>query len=56
MPQDLLHQLDEGGRLVIPIGTRSSQQLQRITRRGNTFETEELDLVSFVPLLEGTEV
>ena len=55
VPQDLLHQLDEGGRLVIPIGTRSSQRLQRITRRGNAFETEELELVSFVPLLEGTE-
>ena len=55
MPRDLLDQLDEGGRLVIPIGTRNSQQLQRITRRGEIFETEKLGLVSFVPLLEGTE-
>jgi len=55
VPQDLLDQLDEGGRLVIPIGTRNSQQLQRITRRGDIFKIEKLELVSFVPLLEGTE-
>lgn len=55
VPQDLLDQLDEGGRLVIPIGRRGGQKLQCITRRGNAFETEELGLVSFVPLVEGTD-
>lgn len=55
VPQELLDQLAEGGRLVIPIGRRGAQRLQCITRRGNTFESEELGLVSFVPLVEGID-
>ena len=55
VPQELLEQLDEGGRLVIPIGRRDGQRLQCITRRGNVFETEELGLVSFVPLVKGID-
>ena len=55
VPQDLLEQLDDGGRLVVPVGTRGGQRLECITRRGNAFESEALGLVSFVPLVEGTE-
>ncbi|MBH97724.1 MAG: protein-L-isoaspartate O-methyltransferase [Rhodospirillaceae bacterium] len=53
VPKDLLDQLDEGGRLIIPIGTENEQRLKCITRRGDIYETEELGVVSFVPLIEG---
>jgi len=40
IPQELLDQLDDGGRLVIPIGARGGQRLECVTRRGNAFESE----------------
>jgi protein-L-isoaspartate(D-aspartate) O-methyltransferase len=55
IPPELLDQLDEGGRLVIPIGARGQQTLVRVTRHGNELEREELLPVSFVPFVEGTE-
>jgi protein-L-isoaspartate(D-aspartate) O-methyltransferase len=55
VPPELLEQLDEGGRMVIPIGGRGRQHLLRITRHGNEFDEEELTPVSFVPFVEGTE-
>jgi protein-L-isoaspartate(D-aspartate) O-methyltransferase len=55
VPPELLDQLDEGGRLVIPIGARGQQMLVRMTRHGNELEREELLPVSFVPFVEGTE-
>jgi protein-L-isoaspartate(D-aspartate) O-methyltransferase len=53
VPQALLDQLDEGGRLVIPVGPRGRQELLEITRHGDDFERRSLGLVSFVPLLGG---
>jgi protein-L-isoaspartate(D-aspartate) O-methyltransferase len=55
VPPELLEQLDEGGRLVIPIGPRGRQSLVRITREGNEFKRRRLTAVSFVPFVEGTE-
>jgi protein-L-isoaspartate(D-aspartate) O-methyltransferase len=55
VPPELLEQLDEGGRLVIPIGARGQQMLLRVTRSGDEFKREELLPVSFVPFVEGTE-
>jgi protein-L-isoaspartate(D-aspartate) O-methyltransferase len=55
IPQRLLDQLADGGRMLIPIGERGRQTLVRVTRRGDQFEREELQPVSFVPLIEGTE-
>jgi protein-L-isoaspartate(D-aspartate) O-methyltransferase len=55
IPTELLEQLADGGRLVIPAGRRGAQALLRVTREGNRMQREELALVSFVPLLEGTE-
>jgi protein-L-isoaspartate(D-aspartate) O-methyltransferase len=55
IPPELLDQLDEGGRLIIPIGARGQQMLVRVTRYGNELEREELLPVSFVPFVEGTE-
>jgi protein-L-isoaspartate(D-aspartate) O-methyltransferase len=56
VPDSLLEQLADGGCLVIPVGKSSDQQaLQCITRTGDTFITEEIFPVVFVPLLRGTE-
>ncbi len=54
LPQALLDQLDDGGRLVIPVGTIGCQELLRITRRGDEWQREVLSAVSFVPLVQGT--
>jgi protein-L-isoaspartate(D-aspartate) O-methyltransferase len=53
VPQALLDQLADGGRLVIPIGTDREQVLLRITRRGDRFDKDSLGPVTFVPLLQG---
>lgn len=52
VPQELLSQLAEGGRMVIPIGT-DSQTLFLIERLNNEFKKTELEAVKFVPLLGG---
>ncbi|MFN3164265.1 MAG: protein-L-isoaspartate(D-aspartate) O-methyltransferase [Pseudohongiellaceae bacterium] len=53
IPDELLAQLADGGRLVIPVGGNDHQELKLITRIGNEFESQTLDLVRFVPLLRG---
>jgi len=54
IPEALLEQLSpEGGRLIIPVGSRARQTLMLVTRNDNIFEHEELDPVIFVPLLTG---
>lgn len=50
VPQALLEQLADGGRLVLPLGGRYPQMLKRYTRRGDTFEEEDLEPVLFVPM------
>jgi protein-L-isoaspartate(D-aspartate) O-methyltransferase len=39
VPVLLLYQLAERGRLIIPVGDRGEQRLQRVTRYGDQFET-----------------
>lgn len=52
VPQPLLEQLDpDGGRLVMPIGTRESQTLTLVVRNGSEVESRELEPVVFVPLI-----
>jgi len=53
VPVKLLEQLKEGGRLVAPIGPEGSQELLRLTRRGDQYMRERLGFVSFVPLVGG---
>ena len=53
LPDPLLHQLADGGRLVIPVGPPRRQDLLLIERSGDTFEQTSLGPVSFVPLLGG---
>lgn len=51
IPQALLDQLTDGGRLVIPVGRRGGQYLERWTRRGSDFDKEKIIPVAFVPLI-----
>lgn len=52
VPPALLDQLSEGGIMVIPVGT-DEQKLLKITRQGDTFLSEVIELVRFVPLVAG---
>ncbi len=49
-PQPLLDQLVDGGRLVIPVGSRGNQHLEVWTRMGKDFNCENNLAVAFVPL------
>ncbi len=51
VPPPLRDQLAEGGRLLIPLGTRDEQLLTVLTRRGNELERVDVSPVRFVPLL-----
>ncbi|MDH3353768.1 MAG: protein-L-isoaspartate(D-aspartate) O-methyltransferase [Chromatiales bacterium] len=53
IPPVLLHQLSDGGRMIIPVGVSGNQQLVSITRRGEEFYQDDLDRVLFVPMLPG---
>lgn len=51
VPQPLVDQLKEGGRLVIPVGERGGiQKLIRLTKSNGTLHQEEVLDVRFVPL------
>lgn len=52
VPDDLVQQLNIGGRLVIPVGNDEKQMMLRITRVSeNEYEREELADFKFVPLI-----
>lgn len=52
MPEELYQQLNNGGRLIIPVGEQN-QQLHCITKRENNFESKIIEAVRFVPLVAG---
>jgi len=51
VPEPLRAQLAEGGRLILPVGGADNQELLRIERHGNSFETRALEACRFVPLI-----
>ena len=51
VPQTLLSQLTEDGRLVVPVGSVTGQELLIITRHGDGYEQERSVPCRFVPLL-----
>ncbi|OGT65374.1 MAG: protein-L-isoaspartate O-methyltransferase [Gammaproteobacteria bacterium RIFCSPLOWO2_01_FULL_47_190] len=53
VPEKLLQQLAINGCLIIPVGRAGEQKLLLIKRTETGFEEQQLDMVSFVPMLEG---
>ncbi len=51
IPQPLLEQMAEGGRMLVPVGTREAQRLVLVRRRGGQWFYEDVLDCTFVPLL-----
>jgi len=51
VPQPLIEQLADGGRMIIPLGGQEEQDLIMLTRRGSDVVRENILPVRFVPLL-----
>jgi protein-L-isoaspartate(D-aspartate) O-methyltransferase len=50
IPQPLIDQLKEGGRMIIPVGRSENQSLYRLTKRGGKVERRAVLPVRFVPM------
>lgn len=53
VPPDLIAQLADGGRLVVPVGGDGDQNLKVIDKRDDVLTERVLDRVRFVPLVNG---
>ncbi len=53
VPHTVFDQLDDPGRLVIPVGERDDQELRVVTKRDGQIETRVATLCRFVPLRGG---
>lgn len=51
VPKPLLDQLEDGGRLVVPVGGRGTQFLECWQRKGGDFDCDQIAPVAFVPLI-----
>jgi protein-L-isoaspartate(D-aspartate) O-methyltransferase len=51
LSQPLLDQLNDGGRMIAPIGTEEHQQLLLVTRHGAEYKSERREQCRFVPLM-----
>ena len=51
VPQNLIEQLADGGKMIVPVGTRAEQQLQLLRKVGDEIVIEREDLCRFVPLI-----
>jgi protein-L-isoaspartate(D-aspartate) O-methyltransferase len=51
VPQVLVEQLADGGRLVIPVGSTSVQMLTVVEKRGDKITTSDVGSCVFVPLV-----
>ena len=55
VPQPLVEQLKEGGRMVIPVGERFAQQLYLLEKKNGQMKESVTLPVRFVPMLRGKE-
>jgi protein-L-isoaspartate(D-aspartate) O-methyltransferase len=55
VPPELVEQLAEGGRMIIPVGQEDTQQLQLIEKRNGTPHTAWRELCRFVPMISGSD-
>jgi protein-L-isoaspartate(D-aspartate) O-methyltransferase len=55
VPHALVAQLGEGGRMILPVGTADSQQLQLIRMENGQPRIALRELCRFVPLVSGNE-
>ncbi len=51
LPQELIDQLEVGGRLVVPVGTMEAQDLMKINKTEDGFSVHALGPCRFVPLI-----
>jgi len=51
IPETLLSQSSDNGRMIIPVGSRDYQRIIRVIRSGNDYNKEELISCIFVPLI-----
>ena len=51
VPDPLIGQLKEGGRLIVPVGDRTGQRLQKVVKRRGAVSVTELMACAFVPLI-----
>lgn len=53
IPEKLLSQMQNGGKMIVPVGSGRAQTLQLLTREGDQFFQDDLEAVSFVPMIAG---
>jgi len=51
VPEPLLNQIADRGRMLVPVGTRDDQQLVMYSRANGQLERKEIGTVRFVPLV-----
>jgi protein-L-isoaspartate(D-aspartate) O-methyltransferase len=55
MPENLVNQLKNGGKMVVPVGSESHQEMLLVTRISESkYEIEKHGGFVFVPMLKGT--
>ena len=53
IPEELIDQLKEGGRLVIPVGDSDSQEMRLVEKTSTGIQVQVVESVMFVPLQSG---
>jgi len=53
IPQELIDQMADNGRLIAPVG-ESVQKLVKLVKRGDKIYTDEITYVRFVPMVKGS--
>ena len=51
LPRELMEQMAVGGRLVIPVGSKESQELMKVSRSADSYAVQTMGACRFVPLV-----